>query len=354
MPAWEEYPSDYRSREVAAIRTAALAGECVAVIGLSGSGKSNLLGFLFQRCNQPALFSLVDCNRLLEKTPTALFRLMRRSLAGGGPAEDELDALQTAIQERLDRQNGRLCILLDRFDALGTPGSEAIASGLRALRDAFKYQLTLVTATRRPLDPHSEMAELFYAHTLWLGPLSPENARWSAASYAQRKGLAWDEAALAALCQHSGGYPSFLRAACEAYAEGCALNAAALATHPAVQRRLAEFWSDSPASSDLQNSGLSGHPWLHNAAPTAFDTTSLTALEHRLLAYLQAHPNQVCDKEELIPAVWPEDKVYEQGIRDDSLAQLVRRLRQKIEPDPSTPTYLHNVPGRGYRFTPGK
>ena len=51
-------------------------------------------------------------------------------------------------------------------------------------------------------------------------------------------------------------------------------------------------------------------------------------------------------------AVWPEDFIFEQGVRDDSLAQLVRRLRIKIEPDPSQPKYIQTVPGRGYIFKP--
>ena len=49
MPVWEAYPSGYRAGEVAALRCAARAGECSAVIGLSGAGKSNLLGFLAYR-----------------------------------------------------------------------------------------------------------------------------------------------------------------------------------------------------------------------------------------------------------------------------------------------------------------
>ena len=58
----------------------------------------------------------------------------------------------------------------------------------------------------------------------------------------------------------------------------------------------------------------------------------------------------MCEKDDLIRAVWPEDALYERGIRDDSLAQVVRRLREKIEADPSAPQYIQTVPGRGYRF----
>jgi DNA-binding winged helix-turn-helix (wHTH) protein len=70
-----------------------------------------------------------------------------------------------------------------------------------------------------------------------------------------------------------------------------------------------------------------------------------------LLKYLEAHPGEVCSKDDLVRAVWPEDQVYERGIRDDSLAQLVRRLRVKIEPDPSNPRYILTAPGRGYQFS---
>jgi DNA-binding response OmpR family regulator len=71
-----------------------------------------------------------------------------------------------------------------------------------------------------------------------------------------------------------------------------------------------------------------------------------------LLQYFQAHPGQVCEKDALIGAVWAEDQVQMRGVRDDSLAQLVRRLREKIEADPAKPRFIHTVPGRGYRFVP--
>ncbi len=377
MPAsaWDEYPVHYRESEVQAILTALRAGECVQVIGLSGAGKSNLMGFLYQRVGaQPGCpaFLLVDGNRAQPRTAQGLFHLAGQALEGPGAAhsaqDHEIDRLETAIARRLRDAPGGLCLLFDRYDAL-PPDERALASGpLRALRDAFKYQLTYVIAARRPLDPADELAELFYANTLWLGPLSPEDARWSADQYAHRRGLAWDEATITQLISVSWGYPSLLRACCEAYASagsaasaggaastgnaaegtvsgGISLDTGALRGHPAVQRRVQEFWADGPTPEDVRRSGLAGQPLLNAAQPAiSAESPDLTASEHRLLAYFQAHAGEVCGKDDLIRAVWPEDRVID-GLRDDSLAQLIRRLRQKIGADS-----IQTIPGRGYRL----
>ena len=119
------------------------------------------------------------------------------------------------------------------------------------------------------------------------------------------------------------------------------------------RKRVDEFWTDQPSSDDLRLSRLTNHPLLSAArATSAIDTTQLTAKENLLWEYFLAHPEQVCEKDDLIRAVWPEDRIFERGIRDDSLAQIIRRLREKIEPDPSCPNHIHTVPGRGYRYLP--
>jgi DNA-binding winged helix-turn-helix (wHTH) protein/energy-coupling factor transporter ATP-binding protein EcfA2 len=363
MSSWEGYPSTYRAREIQAILSAVQAGECVSIVGLSGSGKSNLLGFLANqqdRLKDPhkkaPLFILVDCNRLLEFTPQAFYRLVvnssKRTPAGG----DEFTALEAALLEQM-QHTPAVCLLFDRFDSLVHDSVDekvrlAIAANLRALRDAHKYNLTYVVATRKPLDPHSELAELFFAHTLWLGPLAESEVRWNIARYTERKSLTWDESVIQAILGVSRGYPSILRAVCEAYDSGASLDIRSLVEHPAVRRRVDEFWADRPGTEELRLSGLLNHPLLEAARTSGtVDTTQLTAKEHLLWEYIQAHPGLVCEKDELIRAVWPEDRIFERGIRDDSLAQLVRRLREKIEPDPSTPLHIHTIPGRGYRFT---
>ncbi len=353
MTTWETYPPDYRAQEVSPIVTAALAGECVSVIGLSGAGKSNLLGFIAYTQSTPGhAFVLTDLNRLPAATPEALFSQIGRALSEGtipGPTPS-LETLSGLIEKRLTRPESSLALLLDRFDDVA--GSLVLAGNLRALRDAHKYQLTFVTATRRPLPPRTEFSELFYAHQLWLGRLSESDARWNVRRYAARRGLAWGTAVEDPLLAVSAGYPSFLRAVCEAHAAGASLDLASLAAHPAVRMRVEEFLADQPTDEELRHVGLANAPLLRASLPSAEPSTGLTAKEARLLSYFQAHPHVVCEKDDLIRAVWPEDKVFERGVRDDSLAQLVRRLREKIEPEAAHPQHIHTAAGRGYRYEP--
>jgi len=357
MSIWDTYPSDYRSSEVQTILAAVRGGECVSVVGLSGAGKSNLLGFLAHRqSTSERRLVLVDCNRLPERTPPALFRLIRQQLgevSDSGNAGNEFEALDATLERQLSSPNGprSICFLFDRFDALPVEMGAVLSNNLRALRDAHKFELTFVTATRRALPTETELGELFYAHVVWLGPLRESDARWNVARYAERKQQHWDDSVVERLITASGRYPALLRAVCEAYADGTELEAKSLLAHPGVQARVKEFWADSPSDEDLRRLGLVDHPLLAAVRPPSFDTTQLTAKEQLLLNYFLAHPEVICEKDGLIRAVWPEDRVFERGVRDDSLAQLVRRLREKIEPDPSSPRTIHTVPGRGYRFT---
>lgn len=360
MNAWENFPATYRATDVHAILPALRSGACVALLGLSGSGKSNLLGFLAHRRStdeHPLL--LVDANRLLQETPQALLDLTHRTLGptragdAGQPLPPSspaaLDTLDRAIAARLQTCR-TLALLFDRFDIFATTQHLALHNTLRALRDAHKYRLTYVFATRRPLPLQSELAELLQGNIHWLGPLATQDARWNVTRFARRHGQTWDEETVGAVLQLSRGYPSLLKAACEAVAANTSTDQ--LASHPAVQARLTEFWRDEPTPEQLQASGLAHHPLLLGHRGPSVAPGDLTAHEKRLYDYLQSHPDRVCEKDELIRAVWPEDAVYEEGIRDSSLAQLVRRLRLKVEQDASDPRFIKTVPGRGYLFQP--
>jgi DNA-binding response OmpR family regulator len=74
----------------------------------------------------------------------------------------------------------------------------------------------------------------------------------------------------------------------------------------------------------------------------------LTALEFDLLWFLATNPNRVFDRGELMSNVWG----YTSELDTGTVTVHVRRLRAKIEEDPSRPRHLETVWGSGYRLTP--
>lgn len=78
----------------------------------------------------------------------------------------------------------------------------------------------------------------------------------------------------------------------------------------------------------------------------------LSSSEFRLLSYLLANENRVCEKEEIINAVW-KDTATKEGVTDQALDQIIYRVRRKIENDPNNPSYVLTVKGRGYKLANG-
>jgi DNA-binding response OmpR family regulator len=74
----------------------------------------------------------------------------------------------------------------------------------------------------------------------------------------------------------------------------------------------------------------------------------LTSKEFDLLWFLARHPRRVFSRDQLMNMVWG----HSQEIDTGTVTVHVRRLREKIEEDPSRPRHLLTVWGAGYRFEP--
>lgn len=223
---WADFPVTYRAEEIAAIMNWLKAGESGIVIGGSGIGKSNLLGFLGSRPEaihphaSPAemeryLFLRLDVNSLPALTVPFFYRaliqilqnasnrmeteigtqLRQLTTAANGEAINWNDSFQvmTILQQahRLVIQNcGKKVIwLLDRFDEACRKLDAQALSSLRSLRDQFKGQLCYVVATRHPparlrnLREIDEFYEIIAANTCRVGPMGERDSRWVAGIY---------------------------------------------------------------------------------------------------------------------------------------------------------------------------
>lgn len=78
--------------------------------------------------------------------------------------------------------------------------------------------------------------------------------------------------------------------------------------------------------------------------------TDLTSREFELLWFMAKHPGQVFTREQLFDSAWGEKFLGDSG----TITVFIRKIREKIEQDPSRPEYILTVWGVGYKFSGGE
>ena len=94
--------------------------------------------------------------------------------------------------------------------------------------------------------------------------------------------------------------------------------------------------------------GRSGWTSSGTWSPSRGDSVALPLKEFELLELLLRNAGRVLTRGQLIDRVWGADYVGDTKTLDVH----VKRLRSKIEPEPSTPRYIVTVRGLGYKFEP--
>ncbi len=113
----------------------------------------------------------------------------------------------------------------------------------------------------------------------------------------------------------------------------------------AVMRRLGREQAETENERALSFDGLSIDP-LSRVVKVFDSEVELTAKEFDMLYLLARHPKQVFTREQLLDRVWGGAQYIDPG----TVTVHVRRLREKLENDPSHPTRLLTVWGVGYKF----
>jgi len=258
--AWAAYGSAYRTKEVKSLADWILAGESGSVLGLKGTGKSNLLGFL---CRRPEVLKSylpdaglklavvqVDMNSLPGNDQAIFYRVILRSLSEARPQIAALDPpdiagddsiavaiethyrqvaektdpflSQSALREVLllfEEKGARLVLVMDPFDQFCRTATPQILDNLRGLRDSFKSTLSYIVSLRHELaylrDPQEigEIYELLDMHLCWVGAMGDEDARSIISQTAETTSRSFTKTEIERLIELTGSYPSLLRAA---------------------------------------------------------------------------------------------------------------------------------------------
>lgn len=69
--------------------------------------------------------------------------------------------------------------------------------------------------------------------------------------------------------------------------------------------------------------------------------------EFDLLAYLYENRGRACSKDEVAQTVWADESGI---VSQETIDQNIHRIRERIEPDPSNPSYIVTLPRYGYRL----
>lgn len=253
-----------------------------------------------------------------------------------------------------------------------------------------------------------EFGELFAHQTLYLGSLSYADAQHAVTRFMREEGVPSSECDVAFAWKETGGHPGLLEAVCHVLIALGGLNHAAdehLARETmdgdlTVRGECRKLWHglterqqlavsdfargkgvpraqvralsrigilrEDQGSQDIfgavferyvrslhlaQGSAVPGVRIDVDAGEVWVDgrrTEALTDLEYRVLLLFADHGGQLCNKYQIVEAVWGED--YIDRVDDARIEKLISRLRKKIEPDPNNPQYLVTVRGRGYKL----
>ncbi|MGB0384617.1 MAG: response regulator transcription factor [Ardenticatenaceae bacterium] len=118
-----------------------------------------------------------------------------------------------------------------------------------------------------------------------------------------------------------------------------------LARVKSVMRR-SEIFSKADSKSHLQVGEIRLDPVSNRAYFKDGTFKELTPIEFRLLHALMRNAGRTLTHDVLLNSVWG----YEYDGYSNQIAVYIRRLRSKIEPEPSNPRYLITVRGLGYKF----
>ena len=111
----------------------------------------------------------------------------------------------------------------------------------------------------------------------------------------------------------------------------------------ALLRRAQAF---APVGTELESNGIR-LALLQGQAYKNGQLLELTAGEYKLLCLFMRHPNAVLSKQKILDALWDCNADFIDG---NTLTVYVRRLRMKVEDNPSDPRMLLTVRGMGYKW----
>ncbi len=382
--------------------------DCNALAAEDGSREFAVLELIAHRLIREA-----ERRNLPESAVASLDRL-HATLLNEGNLLLALRYLERICGRLIEDQGLRIILLFDQFEDIWRELDARLFRNLRYLRDEFKYRLVYLTITRERLSRARQRArndldavesfwEMFEPHTFGLGMHEEADAREVLERIAWRRGATFTPAVAQAVLDTSGGHPALIRAlAWTADEQWLDQSPERIAALPEVAQECAKLWNDLlpdeqrvvrhlAAGLDMCDADqetladlrlielIRGEPPQLFASVFAAYVRSqggvsgegivvarrqrrvwvdgrllpgqLPPLEFNLLVYLAERAGTVCPREEILGALYPEERLE---ANDERIDTLLKRLRDSLGDDGRNPRYLITHRGVGVRLARGR
>lgn len=322
---------------------------------------------------------------------------------------DELvlfQGLKKAVEFMTLEKGITLVFLLERFETYVPLLTQDFFNNLRSIRNKAKYKFSVVFSVTRPLEDTLEPTLLadFYEfvadHHIYMSLLDTPGIEFRTSYLEKLTGRKISEEAIKSILSFTMGHGKLTRLALEIASSNAStpeVTKKNLLSHKSIRRALFEIWNfltpdeqndvfaaikgDDTHNAFLQNIELikngeitiplfalfvkdslteeiqEEQHILYNAQTNTITkghsilSDTLTGSEFKLLRFFIERQETVVDREEIIQAVWTDNKTSA-GVSDQAIDQLIFRLRKKIEDDPNNPVHIQTVKGRGTKFSP--
>jgi hypothetical protein len=285
-------------------------------------------------------------------------------------------------------------LFLIRFDRITEAVTPEFFSNLVGLRDAVKGRMSYVFTSYRPLEDLSP--EVFtrqlvsvFTRQMYLPPATDADMDSIITTLEQEYHASFDVSTRKALLAVSGGYVQYLQLAILRLKEEKSIPketeqlVALLSSDEQIafqseelfesltkkekeillqvkqgntvskdERKDAQYLWNTGMLADVKGKAHVFSPlfdaYVGNISAVGHEIKEFTKKEHLLFTYLKDHAEELCEREAIIEAVWPEHQ--ELGVSDWAIDRLVARLRSKLKAH-SSPYSILTIVTRGYKLT---
>ncbi len=275
-------------------------------------------------------------------------------------------------------------LVFNRFDRMKEAATQEFFGNLQSLKDHAQRNLSYIFTSYRPLyelkpDVFTKQALSVFCHDMYLKPANTDDSLIVLKTLAERYQINIPEDLSKQLIELSGGHVQYLHLSVLKLRDAKDLPTDRIALLELLQNNeeanlLSEelFESLSKKEQELLLSGtavngeaayLKETGMIHENG-TVFSPLYASYLEKRgmskqsggeftkkenlLFTYLKSHEEELCEREEIIEAVWPD--YAESGVSDWAIDRLVARVRVKLK-NQNSPYEIVTVITRGYKLT---